>query len=516
MQKNLVISIIIAVIIFVGQHAYGQSVYIPQFDPVNDDIMILIAKGYLNDITVLERPWLRGDVIRSIVNAKQMFDPESEKQAVSILNRLEAAQSRISKQLFGDVNLGLDIRGLSREQRGGYFLLRGRYINRGFKSEIGSVYKAGLWLSNDEKWGVDTRLIFDSDGTGYPWYYGRAHNARIIGQFDHAYVYFNISYFEFVLGRQRLNWGPSPRGSLFLNDGSPPFDLLGASFELKPFKVTWFGSRIDDYFDPDTGLKNNRFISGHRLSVKPADNWEIAASEIVLYGGVNRLPELYYNIPLVLYYWEAQNRKIDDNVIWAFDVSYTKKKLGRLYLQFVADDIQYESNGPQKFAFQAGGHLVPSKLPGWSGIFELNLVDTFVFSQRQRRNAYLNWGEAIGRLDSDQLELFAGIYNNISGAFVLGAEFTHRQRGEHNAAIITPEPLPFDEKFPSGVVERLHDFSVNIKWNGHRKLYFNGSAGYEKIINFENNAGHNFGQFYSSFDISYTFDMGLPLWTRYH
>lgn len=511
------ISCLIAVLMLVfNPGVRGQSVYIPSTDPVNEDILHLIKRGYLADLTVTQRPWIAGDVVQSILHGKARMDFESGKTADSILERLKAPQAKIPKRLFGDFNLGFEIRGVSRERREGYYVARGRYIDRGFKGELGSVYKAGWWISRDGQWGIDTRLIFDSDGTGYPWYYGTAHNARIVGQFDHAYGFVNLGYFKINVGRQRIKWGPSPRGSLLLDDSSPPLDMVGAVFDLKPFRMSWFTSRLDDYLDLANGDVNNRYLSGHRLTVKPTASLEISLTEMVLYGGVDRLPELYYSIPVVLYYWEAQNRKIDDNVIWAVDGSWVFSRLGRIYLQMVADDIQYESNGPQKWALQVGADLAPSRFPGWSSVIELNFVDTYVFGQRKRRNAYLNWGRTIGRLDSDQLEMFAGLYRFIVYDIQLGAEFRHRQKGEYYADYVYPDPILQDEEFPSGIVEKTNDLALRIKWNALRKLYIDGAIGFQKLDNYRNQAGLSFDQFYSNLLISYSFDLGLPLWTKYH
>jgi hypothetical protein len=175
------LSCIIAVLILaLGHGIRGQSVYIPSLDPVYDDIGRLIKKGYLADLHITQKPWIAGDVFRSILNDKPLMDSESENLADSILDRLKAPQGKIAKRLFGDFNLGFEIRGMSKERREGYHVSRGRYIDRGFKGELGSVYKAGWWISRDGRWGIDSRLIFDSDGTGYPWYYGTAHNARIV------------------------------------------------------------------------------------------------------------------------------------------------------------------------------------------------------------------------------------------------------------------------------------------------------------------------------------------------
>ena len=183
-----------------------QSVYIPVFDPVNDDIITLLDKGYLNDIHSSEQPWLVDDVVKAILDERVGFDFESYVLSESILEKLKAPQTLVSDRLFGGSEFGAEIRGLSRERRAGYFISRGRYFKRGFKGELGSIYKAGGWISRGGSWGISTRLIFDSDGTGYPWYYGRPHNARITGQFDHAYAYFDFGYFNVVAGRNRIVW----------------------------------------------------------------------------------------------------------------------------------------------------------------------------------------------------------------------------------------------------------------------------------------------------------------------
>ena len=156
--------------------------------------------------------------------------------ASDILDYLTPPQRKESDLLSGGTALGLDMRGFSRERSEGYFYTRDLFVGRDFKNELGSVYHGRVWLSKESRWGFDSELIFDSDGTGYPWYYGTAHNARIVGQFDHAYMAFDFERLGFLLGRQRLVWGPSPRGSLLLNDSSPPLDMLAYSFSLSPFK----------------------------------------------------------------------------------------------------------------------------------------------------------------------------------------------------------------------------------------------------------------------------------------
>lgn len=518
MQRKITVVFIFVLIstILYLQPAFGQIVYIPIDDPINRDIMELRVRGYLKDLSLTEKPWLRSDVIESIMADETALDPESRDLAARIMELLIPPQRKPSENLSACFNAGIELRGLSRERREGYFLRRDRFVNRNFKNELGSIYKAGYWLSQDDRWGIDTRLIFDSDGTGYPWYYGRAHNHRIIGQFDHAYFALALGRFDILLGRQRLSWGPSPRGSLLLDAGSPPYDMIKYGFELKPFRLSGFATRIDNYLDTLTGESNNRYISGHRLLLRPGKGWEIAATEIVLYGGPDRLPEFYYNIPVLLNYWEGQNRQIDDNIMWALDISWIKKKVGHFYLQFVSDDFVYKGNAPQKFAIQLGTFLSPARYDGWSALVEINFVDTYTYGQRKRRNAYLNWGTPIGRLDSDQLELFIGIYREVNAELRTGIEYTRRDKGEYDARDIHPLPVPLDTKFPSGIVEKIDDVRLLCEWEIINKLELKVALGYQNAENYLHENEHSLDQFYSMVEISFGIEAGLPFWTKFH
>jgi hypothetical protein len=516
-RKIIVVSILVLIsIILYLQSAFSQTVYIPINDPVNGDITELRARGYLKNLSVTEKPWLRSDVIESIMADEIALDPESRELAARILERLEPPQRRPSGKLSAGFVAGIELRGLSRERREGYFLRRDRFVNRNFKNELGSIYKAGWWLSQDDRWGIDTRLIFDSDGTGYPWYYGRAHNHRTIGQFDHAYFAIALGRFDILLGRQRLNWGPSPRGSPLLDAGSPPYDMIRYGFELKPFRLSGFATRVDNYLDTLTGEWNNRYISGHRLLLRPGKGWEIAATEIVLYGGPDRLPEFYYNIPVLLNYWEGQNRRVDDNIMWALDISWIKKKIGHFYLQFVADDFIYKSNAPQKFAIQLGTFLSPVRYDGWSALVEINFVDTYTYGQRKRRNAYLNWGTPIGRLDSDQLELFTAIYKKMNADLRLGFEYTRREKGEYDAEDIYPDPVPLYTKFPSGVVENINDIRLLCEYQIIGESELKVALGHQNAENYLHENKYSLDQFYSMVEISFGVEAGLPFWTKFH
>jgi len=493
--------------------APAQQIYLPIADLINDQIIELQAQGYLQDLGRTERPWLVGDIIDQILAEELTFDPLNKQLARNILEYLEPMRKKDTDMLSSGASAGLGIRGLAREQREGYFITRDQFIDRGYRSEFGSDFSGRFWMSRQARWGVDSKLIFDSDGIGYPWYYGTAHNGRIIGQFDHAYLNFAFDRFTFLFGRQRLLWGPSPRGSLILDDKSPPMDILGYAANIRPIMVSGFISRLDDYRDT-LNVVSRRFITGHRLRIIPGKGWEIAIAETYLYGGSERLPELYYSIPVVLFYWEAQNRKQDDNAFWSLDISWAKKRLGHFYIHWVFDDIQRQHRGPQKFAWQLGAHLWPAALPGWSTLIEYNNVDSYVYGQRKRLNAYLNWDRPIARLDSDQREFFAAVNKRINHRMKLGMEFIARDKGEIDAADFQPGMAPFGLPFPFGIVEKTRELSAACSGGISHGIKFALRGGYQSVENWRHQEGVSKSQLVVSFNASYELDFGLPFWKR--
>jgi len=514
MPKFLFIVLLAAAPFIPTEFCRSQQIYLPTQDPINEKIIELQAQGFLANLSRTERPWLIEDIVESILSDELAFDPSSKTTAEDILEYFDPMRKKDSEIVVLGGEAGLGIRALSRERREGYFNIRDNLVNRNFKNELGSVYSGRFWASRESRWGIDTRLIFDSDGTRYPWYYGTAHNDRIIGQFDHAYVNFVFDRFDFLFGRQRLVWGPSPRGSLILDDKSPPLDMFHYGLRLKPVKFSGFFARLDDYLDT-LGIWNRRFFTGHRVTITPGKGWEIALSETYIYGGPNRLPELYYGIPLVLFYWEAQNRKLDDNAFWGLDISWVKSRLGHFYTQWVFDDIQREHKGPQKFAVQFGSQLMPSGLPGWSALFEINFIDYYVYGQRKRINAYLNWGWPIGRLDSDQREYFAGIYKKLANELKLGLEITGRDKGQYYAADLQLAPAPFDIEFPSGIVEHTREVAARFSCRTPRRSNLELRGGVQSIDNYRHIEGNSFDQFFATFQASYEFSIGLPFWRKY-
>ncbi len=517
MSHKFILKIILisAVITILANLSFGQMIYLPANDILMNDLEYLQARGYLADLKTTEKPWLLSTVIESLQSDSSNYDELSKQIAKRALHRLAPPQQDTERQLSADFNFGIQLRSLSREFNKGYFYEQNRFLAITPRHEFGSIYQGGFWFSKNNSYGIDSKLIFDSDGILFPQYYGTAHAAKITGQFDHAYMTFRAGRFDLFFGRQRIQWGPSPRGGLLIDKNIPPMDMIKLDFNLKPFTLSMFSSKLEDYWNPSNWQYENRYLSGHRLRINPGKGWEIAASEVYLYGGLNRMPEIYYNIPVVLYYWEAQNRGLDDNAFWSLDISWIKKNLGRFYGQFVIDDFQRKNRGPQKFAYQFGANLAPKQFPGWSALLEYNIVDTYVFGHRDPINVYMNWGKTIGRLDSDQNEYFAAIYKNLYIPLRLGVEFVGRKKGMYDAVDHQPSDAFPWMPFPMGVAEYANDISLVSEFHGECKFDASANIGYQFIKNYMHQDGRKYNQLVANIKIGYRFDTGLPFWTKY-
>ncbi|MCK5033486.1 MAG: hypothetical protein KAS18_07625, partial [Calditrichia bacterium] len=86
-------------------------------------------------------------------------------------------------------------------------------------------------------------------------------------------------------------------------------------------------------------LNARKYMVGHRLDINFYDNFQIALTEMAMYGGANRDIELALFNPMNFYYALQRNDKKAISGLWALDVFYKPVKTVSLYGQFLLDDI---------------------------------------------------------------------------------------------------------------------------------------------------------------------------------
>ncbi|MBW7869276.1 MAG: hypothetical protein H3C31_13245, partial [Brumimicrobium sp.] len=186
------------------------------------------------------------------------------------------------------------------------------------------------------------------------WYYGR---------FDEGYVnYSDTSLGVYAAyGRVQRNLGFYSSHSLILSDNPYSYDHLWLQYKNDLFSFSSIFARLEDKYGYDNRVKDSssygwykRFFSLHRLDVNLTNNFKLALTEVVLYGGKNQQLLSYYLNPLVPFYISKTNERrstdeSDANIYLALDLWYKPFKNLTLYSQVFIDDIDFKAENRAKF-----------------------------------------------------------------------------------------------------------------------------------------------------------------------
>lgn len=323
-----------------------------------------------------------------------------------------------------------------------------------------------------------------------PWREGTADVVR-------AYLGFQLPWFHLNLGRDALWWGPGRYGTLLLSDQAPSLDMVTLSTELWRMRLYGFSSLLS--------AEDKRWLSGHR-AVLCLRNLTIGLSEVVLYS--RGIPEPAYLIPLFPYYAVQHNVKLDDNILWALDVSFTTRGV-RPYGELLIDDYQYESDppAPNKVGFLGGVCLTdPFGIRDTDLGLEYVRVIKWVYTQRNPLNVYLHREAGIGHWlgpDGDNITLRL-VHRPLRILSVTGRyDFTRKGEGTYEDSWhsgIDPHP-----EFPSGVVEKTHSARARLTLEPFWRLIVSIEGGWFYTLNLNHEQG------LSSRELQGTLSVGLNL-----
>ena len=346
-------------------------------------------------------------------------------------------------------------------------------------------------LQFDKKFVLKDRVVIDTKAEKERRYKGREWKNHLTGVLDEAYANIDMKYFQLLLGRDHIRWGPGKEDVLLLSDQISPFDMIKMEGRLGSFKLIYFATALDDWIY-DYGFRAKRYLSGHRINLKLRFGLEMGISEVVLYGGENRHPEAYYLNPLLPYYGEQYNQDMDDNVLWSFDIALSMFRNKELYFELLVDDFQYDfETEPHQTGFQVG--LNYAEPFGWARSYvnlEYTKINNWVYGQNKPWNVYTYHGLGMGSIlgpDADRWSFHLRYHftKDVDLAF-LGK---YRRKGEGRITIPQTPAVPSSKKFPSGVVEYTNRHKFILTYQPSANLKLDLSAEYNKIKNLENKSG---------------------------
>ena len=362
-----------------------------------------------------------------------------------------------------------------------------------FTDTLDPLYRTGikheLAINHGGKLSLYVRGRLENKGNLDSWYKGRIWKGKLTGYFDYGLLTLRHAGFTVLYGRSFRVWGPGDFDRLLLSNNSPAFDQIAVQFLHKRLMFqTWLTRLGDSEFRSDEALV--RYFAGHRLSLKLRRNLEIGLSETVLFARKSA-PDWSYLNPFLPYYWEQYNSGKDDNIYMGCDLIWWPFESTRLYGELLIDDFQIDFvSGPHKIGLDIGlsklGFGAAERL---RADLQYTIVRNHVYGQRQPFNTYTNNGVIIGSSigpDADRIRCRAAYV--ISDRITASLGGIHIRKGEGAVTDRQDIPLPRDEKFPSGTVEKtwVNYFSLELLCGSSLDVQI--EAGHFHIDNYANSA----------------------------
>lgn len=349
-----------------------------------------------------------------------------------------------------------------------------------------------IGLQFGDKLVLKDRVVVDTKAEKERNYRGQEWKNSLTGVLDQGYANMDLKYLQLLVGRDHLRWGPGGDDVLLLSDQIPPFDMAKAEAEFGSFRLISFATVLDQISYSQGYLQARRYLSGHRLNMKLKFGMEMGISEVVLYGGKDRNPELYYLNPLLPYYGEQHHNNKDDNILWSVDVTLSMFRNKEIYFELLIDDFQYDlKSEPHQTGYQIGlNYADPFGLSRGYLNLEYTRINNWVYGQIKPWNIYTYYGRGMGSVlgpDADRLTL--RLLYHLTKDIDLALSGGLKRKGEGRIDAFLDPTVPYPEKFPSGVVEQTNRYQLDFTYQPGARFKLDLSAGYDHIKNPENQGG---------------------------
>ncbi len=298
---------------------------------------------------------------------------------------------------------------------------------------------------------------------------------------EQAYIQAVFGKFRAKFGRDYLVWGPGVDASLHLSDASRPMDHLYLSWQNRWLHLSWFTATLDktEYPIDDEPSVQNRYLSGHRIEVRPRTFFRIGLAETALFGGPNAGIDFAFLNPVLFYTGVEQNGPQSANVMASLDATLLLWRRLTLYGGFLLDDIQFESKSvddrgePPEYGVMAGVNWAdPLNIKGLDLFAEYTRVSNRTYNgQGGPWEKYLHRNKPIGHFLGNDFDrtLFGVGYR--TPRLRCRAQYEHRRRGEGRIDKPfdapwrdVPEGEEYAEPFPTGVVETSNIVQAACRW----------------------------------------------------
>ena len=410
--------------------------------------------------------------------------------AAITLDRLEQEfREELAPAIPGDHHLRLGIGPTMRSDQFRHRLAR----NRVGLDAVGSFTVSEALTSR-------VRIRFDSDGRQDSQFHGKYWKENFTAWVEQAVTVLRWKRFTGAFGREYWRWGLSPNDAMLMSGHSPPFDGLRLQYRARNWSYAFHATVLDrmyvssqDYAGGSgpEGLAD-RYLVAHRFDWRPRHNLEVAASEVLLFGGFERPWQWNYLNPILPYYWEQLNDNSDDNPLWNFELSWRIVDGLQVYGEWLIDDFQIDfESEPQQIGVLLGSVWIPRALDGRLTLnAEYQRINTFVYGQGRPWNRYFHHRDVNGHVvgigsnlgtDADRITI-SPLYH-LNSVVDLTAHCDYIRRGENDISDPQESGVPKGVPFPSGIVERDLRIGVGtrLRWQG--QIVADAILGYHRLQN---------------------------------
>ena len=240
-----------------------------------------------------------------------------------------------------------------------------------------------------------------------------------IATWDRSNAYANLSgkFGMLTISHYPVNWG-NAMNSVILSDNAIPFGSVRWSKQFKHFRYNFLhGSLMTPTYETmdDNGRYYiPKYLAAHRIEILFSPKIHVNFSEMITYGGEDRIPEITYLVPTI-FLWPSEHVLGDrDNKMIALEGELFPIKGLRLFGTVFLDELVFgqifNDFWANKYALQGGFQWSPRSIPA-DLIVEATAVHPWTYTHRFVFGNYTHHGRELGFFAGPNSQLLSAKLN---------------------------------------------------------------------------------------------------------
>ncbi len=368
-------------------------------------VNLLAARGRLEGLPPLNRPYRRVDVARALLGAEARGNllPKERRLVELLIQELGYEVGLVKDGADQDLRFGGEfeagLKGVTHEHRD---LLRPQGDRAlwpilelrllGDAPNVAGAFRIrwdGIYLNDPQFPGGRAIPARECDPLV----------SRCAYRVEEGYVEAQLPYARLFFGRLYRNWGMAGTEGFLISDYSYSYDHVGYRFGSSRLALSGLFTLLND-FSGDTA----RYFSAHRLDWQVRDNLVLGFSEAVVYAGVGRKIDLNLTNPVGIYEISPSG-DAETNTMGALEVWWRPRPRLVTYGALLIDNTRVGEPNEAEGLTQWGLHLaaqLPQVTPRLAARADFAIVNSLAYRSRVDRSFFYTFqGLSLGRDKSD-------------------------------------------------------------------------------------------------------------------